>query len=68
MYKRQALLTGVSATTADDVTLTLSSGLTVVWGSSEDSPMKSEVLTKTLLSNPEASTIDVTSPHAVVVG
>ena len=64
----RALLTGVSATTADDVTLTLSSGLTVVWGSSEDSPMKSEVLTKTLLSNPEASTIDVTSPHAVVVG
>ena len=56
------------STTADDVTLTLSSGLTVVWGSSEDSPMKSEVLTKTLLSNPEASTIDVTSPHAVVVG
>lgn len=64
----RALLTGVSATTADDVTLTLSSGLTVVWGSSEDSPMKSEVLTKTLISNPEASTIDVTSPHAVVVG
>lgn len=64
----RALLTGVSATTPDDVTLTLSSGLTVVWGSSEDSPMKSEVLTKTLLSNPEASTIDVTSPHAVVVG
>lgn len=64
----RALLTGVRATTADDVTLTLSSGLTVVWGSSEDSPMKSEVLTKTLLSNPEASTIDVTSPHAVVVG
>ncbi len=64
----RALLTGVRATTADDVTLTLSSGLTVVWGSSDDSPMKSEVLTKTLLSNPEASTIDVTSPHAVVVG
>ncbi|AKV85946.1 cell division protein [Microbacterium sp. CGR1] len=64
----RALLTGVQATTADDVTLTLSSGLTVVWGSSDDSPMKSEVLTKTLLSNPEASTIDVTSPHAVVVG
>lgn len=64
----RAALTAVRATTADDVTLTLSSGLTVVWGSSENSPMKSEALTKTLISNPDASSIDVTSPHAVVVG
>lgn len=64
----RATLTGVSATTADDVTLTLSTGLTVVWGSSEDSPLKSEVLSKTLIKNPNAATIDVTSPHAVVVG
>ena len=64
----RATLTGVSATTADDVTLTLSTGLTVVWGSAEDSPLKSEVLTKTLVKNSGASTIDVTSPHAVVVG
>ena len=48
----RALLTGVSATTADDVTLTLSSGLTVVWGSSEDSPMKSEAVSYTHLTLP----------------
>lgn len=64
----RATLTGVRATSPDDVTLTLSSGLTVVWGSSEDSPMKSEALSKTLIGRPDASTIDVTSPHAVVVG
>ena len=64
----RAALTGVRATTADDVTLTLNTGLTVVWGSSENSPMKAEVLSKTLIGNPGASSIDVTSPHAVVVG
>lgn len=64
----RASLTGVTATTADDVTLTLSTGLTVVWGSVEDSPLKSTVLTQTLIQSPNAATIDVTSPHAVVVG
>ncbi|WZO45284.1 FtsQ-type POTRA domain-containing protein [Microbacterium sp. LWH13-1.2] len=64
----RAMLTGVRATSPDDVTLTLSSGLTVVWGSAEDSPLKSEALSKTLIGRPDASTIDVTSPHAVVVG
>lgn len=64
----RAALTGVTASTADDVTLTLSTGLTVVWGSADQSPLKSEVLTKTLLGRPTASSIDVTSPHAVVVG
>ncbi|MCM3781041.1 FtsQ-type POTRA domain-containing protein [Microbacterium hydrocarbonoxydans] len=64
----RAALTDVTATTPDDVTLTLSTGLTIVWGNSENSPLKSEVLAKTLLSVPGASSIDVTSPHAVVVG
>ncbi|MGN7949583.1 FtsQ-type POTRA domain-containing protein [Microbacterium sp. 22215] len=64
----RAALTGVSATSADDVTLTLNTGLTVVWGSAEDSPLKGEVLSKTLIRSPNASSIDVTSPHAVVVG
>lgn len=61
-------LTEVRATSADDVTLTLNSGLTVVWGSAENSPLKSEVLAKTLGARPDAKSIDVTSPHAVVVG
>ncbi|MFJ4225835.1 FtsQ-type POTRA domain-containing protein [Microbacterium sp. NPDC089695] len=64
----RAALTTVTATTADDVTLTLSTGLTIVWGSSERSAQKSEVLTKALLAAPGASTIDVTSPDTVVIG
>ncbi|WP_144873336.1 FtsQ-type POTRA domain-containing protein [Microbacterium sp. 1.5R] len=64
----RAALVGVSATTPDDVTLTLDTGLRIVWGDSENSPMKSEVLAKTLISAPGATSIDVTSPHAVVVG
>lgn len=64
----RATLTNVTATTPDDVTLTLSTGLTIVWGNSENSPLKSEALAKTLIGVPGASSIDVTSPHAVVVG
>lgn len=64
----RAALTGVSATTADDVTLTLSTGLTVVWGSADDSVLKAETLAKTLVARPDASTIDVTSPEVSVVG
>lgn len=64
----RAALTNVTATTPDDVTLTLSTGLTVVWGNSEESPLKSEALAKALLAVPGASSIDVTSPHAVVIG
>lgn len=64
----RAGLTGVRASTRDDVTLTVSSGLIVVWGSSENSPLKSEALAKALIAKPDASSIDVTSPHAVVIG
>lgn len=64
----RAQLTGVRATTADDVALTLGSGLTVVWGSAEESARKGVVLARTLAANPGASTIDVSSPHAAVVG
>lgn len=61
-------LTGVRASTADDVTLTLSTGLTVVWGSAEESPTKALVLARALAANPEASTIDVSSAETAVVG
>lgn len=64
----RAALTNVKASTRDDVTLTLNSGLTIVWGSADESPLKSEALTKALLASPGASTIDVTSPRAVVIG
>lgn len=61
-------LTGVRASTADDVTLTLDSGLTVVWGSQEDSGLKALALSAALVKNPDASSIDVTSPDVAVVG
>lgn len=64
----RAGLTAVRASTPDDVTLTVNSGLTVVWGSAENSPLKSEALAKALIAKPDASSIDVTSPHAVVIG
>lgn len=61
-------LTAVRATTADDVTLTLGSGLTVVWGSEEESAKKGVLLSRVLAANPDASTIDVSSPRTAVVG
>lgn len=64
----RAGLTGVSASTADDVTLTLSSGLTVVWGSAEKSVLKAAALSATMIANPGAETIDVTSPDVAVAG
>lgn len=61
-------LTGVRASTADDVTLTLSTGLTVVWGSADDSPTKALVLAQALKAKPDASTVDVSSAETAVVG
>lgn len=61
-------LTAVRATTADDVTLTLGSGLTVVWGSEEESAKKGVLLSRVLAANPDAATIDVSSPRTAVVG
>jgi cell division protein FtsQ len=64
----RAQLTGVSASTADDVTLTLDSGLTVVWGSAEKSALKALVLEKALAAKPDATTVDVSSAETAVVG
>jgi cell division protein FtsQ len=64
----RAALTGVRATTANDVTLTLDSGLTVVWGSAEESALKALTLSATMVKNPDAASIDVTSPDVAVVG
>ena len=64
----RAIVTDVSASTLDDVTLKLSSGLTVVWGSADRSALKAEVLASTMLANPAAREIDVSSPEVVVAG
>ncbi|MEU1973366.1 FtsQ-type POTRA domain-containing protein [Microbacterium sp. NPDC019599] len=63
-------VTAISASTADDVTLTLGgSNCDVVWGSAEDSAMKALVLEKVMKQRPPetVSAYDVSSPHAVVV-
>ncbi|MGP6171713.1 FtsQ-type POTRA domain-containing protein [Microbacterium sp. A196] len=61
-------LVEASASTLDDVSLKLSSGLTVFWGSAEKSVEKARTLTSTMLANPAARTIDVSSPDVVVAG
>ena len=58
-----------SASTGDDVSLTLQNGAVVVWGGSEDSAMKAVVLEKLMAANDPASvaSYDVSSPQAAVV-
>ena len=60
----------MTASTPDDVTLTLGgANAEVVWGSAEDSAMKALVLETTMAARPPASVsvYDVSSPSAVVV-
>ncbi|SFS03160.1 cell division protein FtsQ [Microbacterium sp. cf046] len=63
-------VTAVSASTPDDVTLTLGgANAQVVWGSAEDSAMKALVLEKAMAARPPASVsvYDVSSPRAIVI-
>ena len=63
-------VTAVSATTPDDVTLSLGeSNAQVVWGSAEESAKKALNLAKIMASKPPAdvSVYDVSSPDAIVV-
>jgi cell division protein FtsQ len=65
-------LSGVTATTGQDVTLTLTDGTTVLWGDGGDSAAKGRTLTALLdqlaagTLDP-AGTIDVSTPDAVVL-
>lgn len=65
-------VTGVAATSADDVRLTLTDGRVVLWGSAEQTDRKSRVLDG-LLDQIEAGTLapagtlDVSTPDAVVL-
>ena len=66
----RAQVTGVTASTPDDVTLELGGTNTqVVWGSAEDSAEKALNLAKTMAARPPADvyTYDVSSPDVVVV-
>ncbi|HKP08168.1 MAG TPA: FtsQ-type POTRA domain-containing protein, partial [Microbacterium sp.] len=66
----RAQVTGVTASTPDDVTLELGGTNTqVVWGSAEESAKKAYVLQATMAARPPADVFsyDVSSPDAVVV-
>jgi cell division protein FtsQ len=56
----------VTAATADNVTITFTSGTTVLWGSDEDSAHKGQVLAALIAANPGALRYDVTAPNAPV--
>ncbi|NEK58590.1 FtsQ-type POTRA domain-containing protein [Geodermatophilus sabuli] len=68
----RAGLVAASATTAEDVTLTLADGTTVLWGSAADAADKADVLVALLAqldagALEPAGTIDVSAPAAVVL-
>ena len=58
----------VSATSADDVTLRLSSGTTIVWGSAERASYKALVLTKFMAALPGKDVYDISAPNAPTAG
>ena len=65
-------VTGVAARSADDVTLTLTDGRTVLWGSSARTDRKAEVLDALLTqidagTLEPAQTLDVSTPDSVVL-
>jgi cell division protein FtsQ len=59
----------ITAATTDDVTLTLTGGVRVVWGSSEESDYKALVLAALIVTNPVGTVgeYDVTSPNSAVL-
>jgi cell division protein FtsQ len=62
----RAQLTKVAATGKNDVTLTLATGATVVWGDATDSPQKALVLQTAIEALPSATYFDVSSPESLV--
>jgi len=66
----RAQVTAMSATTANDVTLTLGgTGTEVVWGNADDSAYKAVVLASAMTARPPDTvySYDVSSPNAVVI-
>lgn len=61
-------VTGVTASSVDDVTLTLEGDRTVVWGNAEQSARKAYTLDKLIAARPDATSYDVSSPDVAVVG
>lgn len=66
----RAQITAMSATSANDVTLTLGgTGTQVVWGNADDSPKKAQILASAMVARPPDGvySYDVSAPGAVVI-
>jgi len=64
----RAQVTAMSATSANDVALTLgATRTTVVWGNADDSPLKAKNLAAIMAARPGATSYDVSSPSTIVV-
>ncbi|MDQ4212963.1 FtsQ-type POTRA domain-containing protein [Microbacterium sp. ASV81] len=59
---------GVTAATPDDVALQLTGGAKVVWGSADQSALKTLTLQRLIAAKPDQSLYDVSSPGVGVVG
>lgn len=55
-------VTGLTAPNADRISLRLKSGITVSWGSADDSPLKAQIVLELMKTKPKKS-IDVSSPN-----
>lgn len=65
----RAQIASITATTSDDVTMTLASGQQVVWGSADDAHLKADVLSALVAAADPATpvTFDVSAPEHPVV-
>ena len=64
----RAQVGSVTASTPDDIVLTLTSGTTVTWGSADQSAEKTLVLQRLMGANPGATSFDVSSPGVGIAG
>ncbi|MGN8027041.1 FtsQ-type POTRA domain-containing protein [Microbacterium sp. 22242] len=64
----RAQVDSVTAPTPDDITLQLSSGTKIVWGSPDQSALKATTLQKLMAASPDHGMYDVSSPNVGVVG
>lgn len=64
----RSAVTAISATTQDNVTVTLNTGLVIVWGDASESDYKAAVLNAVLKAAPDAKKVDLSAPDLPVVG
>ncbi len=64
----RAQVDSVTARTPDAIVLQLTGGAKIVWGSADQSALKSTVLQKLMAAKPGQAAYDVSSPNVGVVG